>query len=110
MVFPPSFCPAPPRLRVEHAVDLLHPVDVDAELGHAVDLGIVQPRDDVRPRRRIEHPSLGRNPAQRLAVVIADVDVGPDGCDLAELIRRDGHAIHAAANEEEVHRTPILYG
>lgn len=70
----------------------------------------MQPRDDVRTRRRVEHPGLCRYPAQRLAVVIADVDVGPDGCDLAELIRRDGHAIHSAANDEEVHRAPILYG
>jgi len=70
----------------------------------------VQARDDVGPRRWVEHPCLGRYPAQRVTVMVADVNVGPDGCDLAELIRRDGHAIHTAANEEEVHSAPILYG
>jgi len=41
--------------------------------------------------------------------VVPDVDVGAQCFDLPELIGRDGHAIHAAANEEEIHGAPILY-
>lgn len=35
----------------------------------------MQPGDDFGPRRWVEHPGLGRNPAQRLTVVVTDVDV-----------------------------------
>ena len=43
-------------------------------------------------------------------MVVADVNIGPHGLDLPELIGRDGHAVQAAANEEIVHTcTEILY-
>jgi hypothetical protein len=42
-------------------------------------------------------------------VVVANVNVGAQGLDLPELIRGDGLAIHAAADEKEVHRAPIVY-
>ncbi|MNP76010.1 hypothetical protein D3C76_1731680 [compost metagenome] len=41
--------------------------------------------------------------------MVTDVDVSPQGLDLPEAIRGDGHAILAASNEEEVHGAPILY-
>ncbi|MGM3216831.1 hypothetical protein ACSQ5K_16985 [Pseudomonas sp. PhalM4] len=61
MVARPSLLPAPPRLRIQHAVDLFYPVDVDTKLGHAVDLGIVQSRDDVWPVKKVisSHEKMG---------------------------------------------------
>lgn len=96
-------------MRVHHAADLFHPVYVHAELGHAIDLGVVQARDDVRPRCRVEYPGLGSNAAQRLTVVVTDVYVGAQGLHLSQLIGRNGHAVLAATNEEEIHEAPILY-
>ena len=38
---PMLYSSAPSGLRIKHAVDLLHTIDVDAELGHAIHLRIV---------------------------------------------------------------------
>lgn len=73
-------------LPIQGAIHILNPVDVHPELSHAIDLGVVQSRDNVRARCRVEHPCLGRHSAQRLAVVVTDVDVGTQGLDLPELI------------------------
>ncbi|MGX1127295.1 hypothetical protein AB7M23_004088 [Pseudomonas sp. HLS-6 TE3448] len=61
------------------------------------------------PGGRVEHPGLRGYPAQRLAMMVADMNVGAKRLDLSELIRWDGLAIHAAADEKEVHWAPILY-
>ncbi|GEM_PF-3618286 len=42
-------------------------------------------------------------------MVVADVNVSAQRLNLTELPRGDGHALHSAADEEEIHGAPTLY-